>query len=155
MTIETRSREETVALGRRLGRRLAAGQVVALRGPLGSGKTTLAKGIALGLGLDDERYVTSPTFVLVHEYRGRLPIYHVDLYRLHGPADAEALGLDEIFFGQGVTVVEWAERIDSLLPDQRLDVRLETLERDRRRLALEPRGPAFERMVAELEAEAC
>jgi tRNA threonylcarbamoyladenosine biosynthesis protein TsaE len=151
MTIVTRSSEETVAFGRRLGRLLRAGHVVALRGPLGAGKTTLTKGLAEGLDVEDPRWVTSPTFVLIHEYEGRLPVYHIDAYRLGGSADADALGTDELMFGEGVAIVEWADRIEEALPPERLDIDLELGEGDERRLTLAPRGPAYERLVEEAE----
>jgi tRNA threonylcarbamoyladenosine biosynthesis protein TsaE len=150
MTFRTRSREETIAFGRRLGGRLQAGDVVALRGPLGSGKTTLTKGIAEGLGVQEPRWVTSPTFVLVHQYEGRVPVYHIDAYRLKGAADAEALGADELFFGEGVAIIEWAERIMAAVPDERLDIELAILGEDERELTLEPAGPRYEQLVAEL-----
>ena len=153
MTVRTASREETVALGRRLGRLLGPSDVVALMGPLGSGKTTLTKGLAEGLGVAESRWVTSPTFVLVHEYEGRVPVYHIDAYRLAGPADAEAIGTEEMFFGEGVAVVEWAERILAALPDERLDILLSIVGEEERQLALEPRGERYERMVAELKRE--
>jgi tRNA threonylcarbamoyladenosine biosynthesis protein TsaE len=150
MTFRTRSREETIAFGRRLGGRLQAGDVVALRGPLGSGKTTLTKGIAEGLGVQEPRWVTSPTFVLVHQYEGRVPVYHIDAYRLKGAADAEALGADELFFGEGVAIIEWAERIMAAVPDERLDIELAILGEDERELTLEPAGRRYEQLVAEL-----
>ena len=120
MEITTNSAEETVALGKRLGSLLGAGDVVALSGPLGSGKTYLTKGIALGLGVGDSRAVRSPTFILVSEYEGRLRLYHVDAYRLEGPADLESLGSDDFIFSGGVTVVEWAERVRDALPAEHL-----------------------------------
>ena len=150
MTVVTRSPEETIALGRRLGARLAAGHVVALIGPLGSGKTTLTKGLAQGLGVEDARWVTSPTFVLVHEYEGRVPVYHLDAYRLSGPADAEALGSDELLYGSGVAIVEWADRILPALPADRLELHLELGDGCERRLTFAPRGPRHERIVAGL-----
>jgi len=150
MTIVTRSPEETMAVGRRLGRLLRAGDVVALSGPLGSGKTTLTKGLAEGLGVEDGRWVTSPTFVLVHEYPGRVAVFHVDAYRLSGPADAEALGADELWFGEGVAIVEWADRIEGALPEERLDIAMEHRGRDERELTLRPRGERYERLVGEL-----
>jgi len=150
MTVLSRSREETLELGRRLGRLLGPGDVVALSGPLGSGKTTLTKGLAEGLGVGEPRWVTSPTFVLVHEYEGRLPVYHLDAYRLGGAADAEALGADEMFFGSGVTIVEWADRILPALPAERLDVALEIVGEASRQLTLRPLGPRYERLLASL-----
>ena len=150
MTIRTRSREETIGFGRRLGERLGPGDVVALSGPLGSGKTTLTKGLAEGLGVAEPRWVTSPTFVLVHEYEGRLPIYHIDAYRLRGPADAEAMGTDEMFFGEGVAIVEWSERIAAALPDERLDIAMAIAGETERQLTLEPRGERYDRIIADL-----
>ena len=116
MVITTNSPDETIELGRRLGRLLGPGYVVALTGELGAGKTCLTKGIALGLGVADARAVRSPTFVLISEYRGRLTLYHVDAYRLHGPADFEALGATEILTSGAVTVIEWADRVEGALP---------------------------------------
>ncbi|MBM4035380.1 MAG: tRNA (adenosine(37)-N6)-threonylcarbamoyltransferase complex ATPase subunit type 1 TsaE [Planctomycetes bacterium] len=152
MTVTTRSREETLAFGRRLGELLGPGDVVALRGPLGSGKTTLTKGIAEGLGFEEPRWVTSPTFVLVHQYPGRVPVYHIDAYRLRGPADAEALGMDELFFGDGVAVVEWAERIASALPPERLEIALEMPGEAEREFVLNPLGGRYRQLVARLQS---
>lgn len=109
---------ETLAAGRALAAGLRAGDVLALVGPLGAGKTQFVKGLAAGLGLDAEG-VTSPTFTLLHEYRrpgARLPLCHFDFYRLETAAEAAALGLEEIFDGDGVTAVEWADRFPELLP---------------------------------------
>lgn len=103
----TAAAAETEALGERLGRALAAGDVVTLSGPLGSGKTTFAKGLARGLRVAEE--VTSPTYALVSEYAGRLPLYHVDLYRIAAPAQYRSLAMDDILHGPWVTVVEWPE----------------------------------------------
>ncbi len=103
----TAAAAETEALGERLGRKLAAGDVVTLSGPLGSGKTTFAKGLARGLQVAEE--VTSPTYALVSEYAGRLPLYHVDLYRIAAPAQYRSLAMDDILHGPWVTVVEWPE----------------------------------------------
>lgn len=121
--VTTHSRAETQALGAALGARLQAGDVVVLRGALGAGKTTLAQGLAAGLGVREP--VISPTFTLLREYTsGRLPLYHVDAYRLAGPNEAYTFGLDEYLYGDGVTVIEWGERVAALLPDERLDIEL-------------------------------
>jgi tRNA threonylcarbamoyladenosine biosynthesis protein TsaE len=113
--ITSHSVDETLAIGERMARELQHGAVLALHGDLGAGKTALVKGLARGLGCRAE--VTSPTFTLIHEYRGgRLPLYHVDLYRLGSSAQAVAIGLEDYLPGDGVTVIEWAERIADLLP---------------------------------------
>ena len=130
---ETASPEETLALGRRLAARLRPGDVVALYGDLGAGKTHLVKGLAAGLGLDPDE-VQSPTFVLVHEYPTAPPLYHFDAYRVDR-ADAFArIGFEEYAAGDGVCVVEWPERIEGLLPAGTLRLRLATPGGDRRRV---------------------
>ncbi len=113
---ESRSVESTLSLGRRLAEQLAAGDCVALRGQLGAGKTVLARGIVEGLGIPDSRVVSSPTFVLVHEYPCRVPVYHLDLYRLTAPdAELNELGLSEML-EDGVALIEWADKADKALP---------------------------------------
>jgi tRNA threonylcarbamoyladenosine biosynthesis protein TsaE len=109
------SPEETMALGERLARCLDRGSVVALRGGLGAGKTCLTKGIARGLGIDET--ITSPTYTIISEYQGRLPLYHIDAYRLDGDEDFENLGGEELLYGGGVSVSEWSERIPQSLPE--------------------------------------
>ena len=120
--VRSSSATETIALGERLGRAAAAGDLVCLWGDLGAGKTQVAKGIARGLGIADT--VTSPTFILMNEYRGRLPLFHVDLYRLADAADALAGGVVDDRQSDGLTVVEWPERMGDVLPAGRLDVRI-------------------------------
>jgi tRNA threonylcarbamoyladenosine biosynthesis protein TsaE len=120
--VRTASAEETVALGERLGRVATAGDLVCLWGDLGAGKTQVAKGIARGLGIADT--VNSPTFILMNEYAGRLPLFHVDLYRLADAADALAGGVVDDRQTDGLTVVEWPERMGDVLPAGRLDVRI-------------------------------
>jgi tRNA threonylcarbamoyladenosine biosynthesis protein TsaE len=120
--VRSASADETVALGERLGRVAAPGDLICLWGDLGAGKTQLTKGIAQGLGIDDT--VNSPTFVLMSEYRGRLPLFHVDLYRLADAADALAGGVVDERQVDGRTVVEWPDRMGIVLPAGRLDVRI-------------------------------
>jgi tRNA threonylcarbamoyladenosine biosynthesis protein TsaE len=107
----TRSPEETQSLGIRIAQRLPVPSVVLLRGALGTGKTTLARGIALGLGLQDASLVNSPSYTLVNVYHGRCPVYHVDLYRLEGQRDLNSIGLDDFLGTDGVAIVEWSERL--------------------------------------------
>lgn len=110
-SVRTRSPEETRRLGWRLGRRLRPPAVVLLCGPLGTGKTTMARGLAEGLGLAEPACVHSPSFTIVNVYQGRVPIYHVDLYRLHGARDLNSIGLEDFMGREGVTIVEWGERL--------------------------------------------
>jgi tRNA threonylcarbamoyladenosine biosynthesis protein TsaE len=117
MRIITNSRDETIKLGEQLGRHLKAGDILGLIGELGSGKTTLVKGIAQGLGVCDKEDVSSPSFVLIKEYPGRISLFHLDLYRLDDIQDIEGLGIEEYLFDQGVCAIEWAEKMKMLLPD--------------------------------------
>ena len=140
LTLQSDSPEETLALGRALGRCVEAGLVIALSGPLGAGKTLFVRGVAEGLDTVDSRLISSPTFVLIQEYLGRLPIYHFDTYRLTGPDQFAALGPEEYFEGDGVCLVEWADRVAELLPADRLDVRIRIEGQTRRSLSLQATG---------------
>lgn len=126
----TSSEEETIALGERLAALLPRRAVVLLTGDLGAGKTTLAKGIVKGLGAAEPEEVSSPTFTLVHEYGPRA--LHVDLYRLEEEREAATLGLDELFEREAVVLVEWGERFPALMPDPRVEIRIEAGEGDER-----------------------
>ena len=141
--------DETREIGRRIGMAAAPGTVLALMGPLGAGKTQLAKGIAEGLGITG--VVNSPTFVLMNEHAGRLRMYHVDAYRLDDPEEASAAGLLDERQADGVTVVEWADRLDGWLPVERLVIWLATpVGRPMHRmLAWQARGPAHDRLARE------
>jgi tRNA threonylcarbamoyladenosine biosynthesis protein TsaE len=145
LELRTASREETEAVGERLGRAARPDDVIALWGELGSGKTTLVRGIARGLGID-EREVTSPTFVIVHEHdAGRLPLFHVDLYRL-APRDAPSTGWEEAISSGGLTAIEWPDRVERRLPPDRIDVHLIHDGADARRITVEARGPRSRRL---------
>jgi tRNA threonylcarbamoyladenosine biosynthesis protein TsaE len=147
-TIDLPDLDATVALGRRLGRLLFPGAVVALVGPLGAGKTHLARAVAEGLDTPDSRVVTSPTFVLIQEYTGRLPIYHFDAYRLEGEAAFAELGAQEYFEGDGACLIEWADRVAGCLPADHLRVTLEVTGPEARRARLEAAGPRHEALLA-------
>jgi len=134
----------------RLGERLAAhaqpGDVIALWGELGAGKTVLARGVAIGLGIDEDS-VTSPTFIILHEhFGGRLPLYHLDLYRI-AHSELGSTGWEEALDSGGVTVIEWPDRAGDLLPIDRVDVRLEHVAETKRRVTVEPTGPRSRRLV--------
>ncbi len=119
---KTKSAEETVLCGMRVSSLLKAGDVVALKGDLGSGKTTFVRGLVKGLNGVSGEEVTSPTFVLMHEYPGKWSIYHMDSYRLENAEEARAAGLEEFFYTDGIALVEWAERIEALMPTPRLTI---------------------------------
>jgi len=137
MKLLSRNPQETQALGRILGDLCEPGDVIALTGELGAGKTCLTKGIATGLGVSERYSVTSPTFTLVNEYPGRFDLYHLDLYRLAGPDDLIDLGYEEYCYGRGITVVEWAEKIIDILPEGSLFVSLTYIDDTTREIKLE------------------
>lgn len=120
--VETNSPEETWELATELADELPAGTVMALHGELGAGKTCFIQGYAAALGIDEP--ITSPTYTLIGEYEGRLPLHHIDLYRLSGPVEALGLGLEEYFDVNGITAIEWAERAEGLLPDDLLHIEI-------------------------------
>jgi len=130
----SKSVKETLQFGEKLAKRLKKGDFVALIGDLGTGKTFLTKGIAKGLGVKNSRYVNSPTFVIIKEYKGKLPLYHFDLYRLDHPGMLDAENFEEYFYGDGVSVVEWADKIKGLLPKKRWEVRMTVVGEDKRKI---------------------
>ncbi|MDP7551925.1 MAG: tRNA (adenosine(37)-N6)-threonylcarbamoyltransferase complex ATPase subunit type 1 TsaE [Nitrospinaceae bacterium] len=148
MQVSTHSHGESLALGEHLGQWLKAGDIVLLFGDLGSGKTTLTQGLCRGLGLPQNEYVRSPSFTLINEYQGAIPIYHIDLYRLDTIQEIETLGLEEILFaGKSVSIVEWAEKLfpptnpDAFLSfeiDKRVEIRIEINSETNRILKIAP-----------------
>ncbi|WJE53047.1 tRNA (adenosine(37)-N6)-threonylcarbamoyltransferase complex ATPase subunit type 1 TsaE [Bacillus cereus] len=144
--ITTTSSEETQNLSERLGNLVKEKDVLILEGDLGAGKTTFTKGLAKGLGV--KRVVNSPTFNIIKEYKGRLPLYHMDVYRL--AESEEDLGFDEYFYGEGITVVEWAHLIESFLPNEKLKISLFHTGDDTRKIVLEPSGERYIRLCEEL-----
>ncbi|MBW1867299.1 MAG: tRNA (adenosine(37)-N6)-threonylcarbamoyltransferase complex ATPase subunit type 1 TsaE [Deltaproteobacteria bacterium] len=120
--VVSNSPKQTRALGRKIGQLLSDGSVLALRGDLGSGKTVFVQGLAEGLDVPGTCYVTSPTYTLINEYPGRLPLFHVDLYRLNEPLDMEEIGLYDILREKNVTAIEWAERLEGDLPREYLSL---------------------------------
>jgi tRNA threonylcarbamoyladenosine biosynthesis protein TsaE len=128
--------EETVGLGERFAKKLKKGDCVALIGDLGSGKTVFTKGIARGLGVRNARYVNSPTFVIIKEYKGRIPLYHFDLYRLDHHTSFDGMNYEEYFYGDGVTVIEWADKAKELLPKKHWEVGLKFSGESKRKIEI-------------------
>ncbi|MBM3939585.1 MAG: tRNA (adenosine(37)-N6)-threonylcarbamoyltransferase complex ATPase subunit type 1 TsaE [SAR202 cluster bacterium] len=147
LKVTTRSAEETQAFGRRIGALLERGDLVLLHGTLGAGKTTLTQGIAWGAGVT--KYAHSPTFVLVHEYGGRIPIYHLDLYRLDELLEVHDLGIEEML-EEGACVVEWAEKAPEVFPRDHLAIDVVPGVGDERTLNATPHGARYVRLVRDL-----
>jgi len=149
-SLVSNSVEETVALGRELGKRLMPGDFIALIGDLGSGKTHFVQGVAEGDDMPAEVCVTSPSYTLLNEYSGRVPLYHFDLYRLHGDGDIQELGFEEYFYGDGVCLVEWAERLDQELPEENLKIVFSQLDETSRKIDFFCNGSRYELLVRDL-----
>jgi tRNA threonylcarbamoyladenosine biosynthesis protein TsaE len=151
-SVITSSPEQTWEIGRLLGILLKAGDTVYLYGDLGAGKTNFAYGIARGLDVQ-EQYITSPTFTFVNEYQGRLPLYHLDLYRLKGPEELENIGFDDYIESDGVTVIEWAERAADELPAESLNVYLTAVDEKSREIGFLAEGERYEKLAEEMKQE--
>ena len=149
LEIISESPEQTQDLGRRLGELALPGDVFLLVGELGTGKTCLTQSIAWGLGI--EEYALSPSFVIIRELHGRLPLYHIDLYRLDRIEEGIDLGLDDYLYGRGVCAIEWADRALGILPEERLLIRLSYLSDTGRKLEIEPGGQRYHEMTAQLK----
>jgi tRNA threonylcarbamoyladenosine biosynthesis protein TsaE len=148
-----RSVQETIQFGKQIGQQLTGGEVLALTGDLGTGKTVLTRGIALGLGIPMDQ-VSSPTFTLIQEYPGSIRLIHVDLYRLERPSELSALGLEEYFTPSTIVIIEWAERFPQILPSDHIAIRLEHGEtEDIRLLRVSGTGSRSIRLVANLQKD--
>lgn len=150
LTLDIPNAEAMVALGHRLGKFLFPGSVVALEGTLGAGKTFLVRAIAEGLELSDSRMVSSPTFVLIQEYPARLPIYHFDAYRLNSSSEFLDLGAGEYFEGQGVCLVEWADRVLDCLPSECLEIAISVTGENSRSVKITAHGARYEVLLKSL-----
>lgn len=141
--------EETEEFGIKLGKLLKGGDIICLNGDLGAGKTTLTKSIGLGLGVTD--YITSPTFALINEYSGRNSVYHFDVYRLENVEELYDLGFDEYFYSNGVSIIEWADKIERLLPKERIVLDIEKgIDLDERRIKISGYGNRYMEILKEL-----
>ncbi len=132
----TKSSEETIALGKKIGEVLKPIDVIGFYGELGSGKTTMIKGIAIGLGVNEENLVKSPSFIMINEYKGRYPIYHIDLYRIKNTEEILSIGLDDYLYGDGVCLIEWAEKAEGDLPENLIKVELEVVKPEERKITI-------------------
>jgi len=130
----TQSPDETKQLAQEFASSLKPGDILALEGELGSGKTQFVQGLARALGVPENGYVRSPSFTLLNEYRGRFPLYHFDFYRLHEPSALDDLGLEEYFDGNGITVIEWADRFPGALPERTIHIHFEIVDENRREI---------------------
>jgi len=140
MKVVSKSAEETMEIGAKFAKTLKKGDCVALIGDLGAGKTVFTKGVAKGLGVRNARYVNSPTFVIIKEYEGRLPLYHFDLYRLDGHSGFDDMNYEEYFYGDGVAVIEWADKIRDVLPPRYIEVKLMVTEENKRTIIIKWHG---------------
>jgi tRNA threonylcarbamoyladenosine biosynthesis protein TsaE len=143
------SEAQTRRLGARLGELLEGGEVIALYGELGTGKTRWVQG--MGQGLQISQQITSPTFTLISEYAGRLALYHIDLYRINGPAEAIDFGLEDYLYGDGVCVIEWAERVTEILPANCLWITLYHLDKTKRRITMRATGDHYQNLLREFQ----
>lgn len=135
LTFFTHSAEETIALGYKIGKKLKKGDIIAMQGTLAAGKTTITKGIAQALEISEE--ITSPTFCLISEYSGKMPLYHMDVYRLDGTEDFINLGVDDMLYGDGVCIIEWSEKIMEELPKNTIILRISTENDNSRKIEIE------------------
>ncbi len=149
LKIISRNPQETLDLGVRLGKLAEPGDIFLLSGNLGAGKTCLTQGIAWGLG--SREYALSPTFVLMREIKGRLPLYHIDLYRLDRIEEVSDLGLDDYLYGRGLCVIEWAEKGLSVLPASHLLVKIDYLSDTERSFEFIPHGKRYEKLLEQLK----
>lgn len=152
--IETHSPEETIELAASIAGALSSGDFIALKGDLGAGKTVFVKGLAKGLKVEDYLYVNSPSFVVLKEYKGEKDLYHFDVYRLSAKSFEETLDYEKYFYSDGITVVEWADKIREVLPEEYLEVALDYGDAESDRvLKITSQGKRFENLVKDLKAK--
>jgi len=149
MNFITNTVEETIELGKKIGRGLKPGDIVCIDGDLGSGKTHLTKGIALGLDIDE--HITSPTFNIVNEYEGRIKLYHFDVYRVNDPDEIAAIGFDEYIFSDAVSVIEWSDYIKELIPEDHIQINIANESETRRNINIQFFGKRYENIKEVLQ----
>ena len=151
LSVATRSPTQTRNWGKRLGKLLKGGEIIGLTGELGSGKTCFVRGVAEGLGVGKEAWVRSPTFTLINEYDGRVPVYHIDLYRVGDARELDELNLREYLFSEGVSAIEWFERLPEREVDEWLGVDFEHRDGNERRLTFSAHGRQYEEILEKLK----
>ncbi|MFH1655458.1 MAG: tRNA (adenosine(37)-N6)-threonylcarbamoyltransferase complex ATPase subunit type 1 TsaE [Candidatus Omnitrophota bacterium] len=149
MQIITKNAQQTINFGKRIAKLFKKGDVIALFGNLGAGKTTLVKGIAKGFGLS-QNSVNSPSFVLLKAYKGKMPLYHFDFYRIKNPDEAHNIGLEEFLFSDGVSVIEWAERIRKFLPEECLHIEFKFINENQRKIKLTGKNKYYKDLIKRL-----
>jgi len=151
MKIQIKNLDEAQNFGIELGQLLKPGDIVCLNGELGAGKTTLTQSIGKGLGV--EEYITSPTFTLINEYKGRVPVYHFDVYRLENVEELYDLGFDEYFYGNGISIIEWAERIKKMIPQENIVIDIENGNNQKERIFhIDGYGKRYKEIIEELRS---
>jgi tRNA threonylcarbamoyladenosine biosynthesis protein TsaE len=151
VVFETNRASETIRIGKNIGSRLLPGDVVALVGELGAGKTQFIKGLAAGVGIGNPTYISSPSFTLINEYPGRITFYHIDLFRLGMEKEAEGLGLEEYLQGRGITAIEWADKIPSFLPKELLLIHIAHTGKNTRSLEIIGKGKRYLNLVDQIQ----
>ncbi|KAF5062947.1 tRNA (adenosine(37)-N6)-threonylcarbamoyltransferase complex ATPase subunit type 1 TsaE [Sedimentibacter sp. B4] len=149
MKIKVNNLQDTEKIGKIISRCLEKGTVLCLDGDLGAGKTAITQFIAKEFGVKE--YITSPTFNIIKEYEGRLPFYHMDVYRIESEDDMYDLGYDEYIYSEGVTVIEWSENIRTILPDERIDIKIDRIDDNKRIMTIEGKGVVYEKITEELK----
>jgi tRNA threonylcarbamoyladenosine biosynthesis protein TsaE len=152
-SVESHSQRQTKSWGKKLAALLEGGEIIGLSGDLGAGKTCFVRGVAEGAGVDENAWIRSPTFTLINEYHGRLPVYHIDLYRVSGPVEQQGLNLREYLYGDGVCLVEWFEYLPAAEKDEFLEVNLAHTGTNRRRLTFAAHGERYERILDSLKVQ--
>lgn len=145
LKIKTNNAEETQALGYKIGTALCGGEIIAMTGDLGAGKTTLTKSLAKGLGIED--YITSPTFTIVNEYSGRVKLFHFDVYRISDIEEMYDLGYEEYFFSDGVCIIEWSNLIEEILPEERINIDIVYIDENSRQITVSGSGQRFDDLI--------
>lgn len=152
-SVLTRSARQTMSWGSRLGRLLKGGEIIALIGELGAGKTCFVRGVTSGLDVGEKAWIRSPSFTLINEYHGRLPVYHIDLYRVEGRAQLEGLNLREYLYSDGASLIEWFEHLPADEVDEYLEVRIAYVNSSKRELTFTSHGERYEKIIEILRAQ--